>query len=66
MRIDLDPGGGQTMTTSNSNAVALSAKKWVSGDGGLKKEALQEVLEAEMTEFIGVAPSERSAYRAGY
>ncbi len=54
------------MTTSNSNAVALSAKKWVSGDGGRKKEALQEVLEAEMTEFIGVAPCERSAYRAGY
>lgn len=36
----------------------------------LMKEALQEVLEGEMSEFLGAAPSERtegrSGYRAGY
>ena len=58
------------MTTSKSNAVSLSAKEWVSGDGdlmkALMKEALQEVLEGEMTEFLGAAPSERSETRSGY
>ena len=58
------------MTTSKSNAVSLSAKEWVSGDGdlmkALMKEALQEVLEAEMSEFLGAAPSERSETRSGY
>ena len=41
------------MTTSKSNTVSLSAKEWVSGDRdlmkALMKEALQEVLEGEMT-----------------
>ena len=50
------------MTTSKSNTVSLSAKEWVSGDRDLMKtlmkEALQEVLEGEMTEFLGAAPSE--------
>lgn len=58
------------MTTSKSNAVSLSAKEWASGDGdlmkALMKEALQEVLEAEMSEFLGAAPSERSETRSGY
>ena len=58
------------MTTSKSNTVSLSAKEWVSGDRDLMKtlmkEALQEVLEAEMTEFLGAAPSERSETRSGY
>lgn len=58
------------MTTSKSNTVSLSAKEWVSGDRdlmkALMKEALQEVLEAEMTEFLGAAPSERSETRSGY
>jgi len=70
VQIDLDPWGGQTMTTSKSNTVSLSAKEWVSGDRdlmkSLMKEALQEVLEAEMTEFLGAAPSERSETRSGY
>ena len=52
------------MTTSKSNTVSLSAKEWVSGDRDLMKtlmkEALQEVLEGEMTEFLGAAPSERA------
>ena len=58
------------MTTSKSNTVSLSAKEWVSGDRDLMKtlmkEALQEVLEAEMSEFLGAAPSERSETRSGY
>ena len=58
------------MTTSKSNTVSLSAKEWVSGDRDLMKtlmkEALQEVLEGEMTEFLGAAPSERSETRSGY
>ena len=58
------------MTTSKSSTVSLSAKEWVSGDRdlmkSLMKEALQEVLEAEMTEFLGAAPSERSETRSGY
>jgi putative transposase len=70
VQIDLDPWGGQTMTTSKSNTVSLSAKEWVSGDRdlmkSLMKEALQEVLEGEMTEFLGAAPSERSETRSGY
>jgi transposase-like protein len=52
----------------------LSAKEAVAGDRdlmkALMKEALQEVLEGEMTEFLGAAPSERTegrqGYRAGY
>ncbi len=32
----------------------------------LLKEALQEVLEAEMTEFFGAEPSERTDERRGY
>ncbi|WP_065494173.1 MULTISPECIES: IS256 family transposase [Pseudomonadota] len=58
------------MTTSKSNTVSLSAKEWVLGDRdlmkSLMKEALQEMLEAEMTEFLGAAPSERSQTRSGY
>jgi transposase-like protein len=50
--------------------VSLSAKELVSGDRdlmkSLMKEALQEVLEGEMTEFLGAAPSERSETRSGY
>lgn len=58
------------MTTSKSNTVSLSVKELVSGDldlmKSLMKEALQEVLEGEMTEFLGAAPSERSETRSGY
>jgi transposase-like protein len=32
----------------------------------LMKEALQQVLEGEMTEFLGAAPCERSKTRSGY
>jgi len=32
----------------------------------LVKEALDQILQAEMTEFLGAAPGERNATRAGY
>ena len=61
------------MTTRKRNT-KLSAREAVAGDRdlmkALMKEALQEVLEGEMTEFLGAAPSERTegrqGYRAGY
>ena len=62
------------MTTRKSNTKRASTKALVSGDQDLMrtliKEALQEVLEGEMTELLGAMPSERtdqrSGYRAGY
>ena len=52
------------MTTRKRNT-KLSAREAVAGDRdlmkALMKEALQEVLEGEMTEFLGAAPSERTA-----
>ena len=61
------------MTTKERNT-KLSAAEAVAGDRDLikvlMKEALQEVLEGEMTDFLGAAPGERtesrSGYRAGY
>jgi transposase-like protein len=61
------------MTTRKRNT-KRSAVEVVAGDRdlmkALMKEALQEVLEGEMTDFLGAAPSERTegrqGYRAGY
>ena len=61
------------MTTRKRNA-KLSAVEVVAGERDLMKallkETLQEVLEGEMTEFLGAAPGERTegrnGYRAGY
>lgn len=61
------------MTMKERNT-KLSAAEAVAGDRdlikALIKEALQEVLEGEMTDFLGAAPGERtesrSGYRAGY
>ena len=61
------------MTMKERNT-KLSAAEAVAGDRdlikALMKEALQEVLEGEMTEFLGAEPGERtearSGYRAGY
>jgi hypothetical protein len=54
------------MTTKKRNT-KLSAREAVAGDRdlmkALMKEALQEVLEGEMTEFLGAAPSERTEGR---
>lgn len=60
--------------TTRKHKTKLSAVEAVTGDRdlmkALMKEALQEVLEGEMTEFLGAAPGERTAgrngYRAGY
>ena len=62
------------MTKTKRKTKSAAAKDWVASDQELMKalvrEALQEILEAEMTEQIGAAPGERSldrlAYRAGY
>src|SRR5690606_676838 len=62
------------MTTIKGNTLSGSTKALVAGDPdfmkALMKQALQEVLEAEMTEFLGASPGERSesrnGYRAGY
>lgn len=61
------------MTTRKRNT-KLSAVEAVAGERDLMKallkETLQEVLEGEMTEFLGAAPGERTegrnGYRAGY
>ena len=60
--------------TMKERSTKLSAAEAVAGDRdlikALMKEALQEVLEGEMTEFPGASSSERlesrSGYRAGY
>lgn len=62
------------MTTKKSNGLSVSVKELMADDADfmktLMKQALQEVLEAEMTEQLGAASSERSdsrnGYRAGY
>lgn len=62
------------MTTRKHKAKLVSAEELVAGDRDFLKqavkEALQEVLEGEMTELLGAAPGERTegrnGYRAGY
>src|SRR5512145_1027645 len=59
-----------TMTRTKRSTKRTSVEALVAGDRDLMKllmkEALQEVLEGEMTEFLGAAPSERSETRQGY
>lgn len=73
--IDLfNPVERATMTTIKRNTKRPLVEALVAGDRDLMKllmkEALQEVLEGEMSTFIGAAPSERTdsrqGYRAGY
>lgn len=58
------------MTTKKRNTKSLAVEAWVAGDRdlmkALMKEALQDVLEGEMSDFLGAAPSERSDSRSGY
>jgi putative transposase len=58
------------MTTTKRTALSETVKELVTGDRDLMKammkEALQEVLEAEMREILGAAPSERTDGRRGY
>ncbi|MDR5736294.1 transposase, partial [Caballeronia sp. LZ025] len=58
------------MATTKRSTNRPSAEALVAGDRdlmkALMKDALQEVLEAEMTELLGAAPNERSETRSGY
>jgi len=58
------------MTTRKVKSKLSSVEALVAGDRDLMKtlmkEALQEVLEGEMTEHLGAAPSERTEGRGGY
>jgi putative transposase len=62
------------MTTRKRNTKLMSAEALLAGDRDFLKQAvkdaLQEVLEGEMTEFLGASPGERTegrnGYRAGY
>jgi hypothetical protein len=66
----LNPERRATMTKSKEHKTRLSAVEAVAGDRdrmkALMKEALQEVLEGEMSEFLGAAPGERTESRTGY
>lgn len=56
--------------TTNKRNTKMTAKEAIAGDRDLMKallkEALQEVLEGEMSEFLGATPSERTVARQGY
>lgn len=58
------------MTTSKDRTKLSTVEALVASDRdlmkALMKEALQEVLEGEMTEFLGAAPDERTEERRGY
>ncbi len=62
------------MATTKRSTNRPPVEALVAGDRdlmkALMKDALQEVLEAEMTELLGASPNERtetrSGYRAGY
>lgn len=58
------------MTTKKDRAKRSAVEALVAGDRelmkALMKEALQEVLEGEMTEFLGASPGERTEGRNGY
>jgi len=58
------------MTTRKKHKTKLLAVEAVAGDRdlmkALMKEALQEMLEGEMSEFLGAAPGERTEGRTDY
>jgi transposase-like protein len=68
------PWKEHTMTTKKRSTKLPSVKALIANDRdlmkALMKEAIQEALEAEMSEFLGAAPGERTdgrqGYRAGY
>jgi transposase-like protein len=74
VEIDLNPVEGHTMTVRKLKAVPRRLEALVAQDRdllkALVKEALEQVLQSEMTEFLGAGPGERaegrSGYRAGY
>jgi transposase-like protein len=73
--VDLNPSvEGHTMTVRKLKAVPRRLEALVAQDRdllkALVKEALEQVLQSEMTEFLGAGPGERAegrnGYRAGY
>jgi putative transposase len=74
VEIDPNPGEGHTMTVRKLKAVPRRLEALVAQDRdllkALVKEALEQVLQSEMTEFLGAGPGERAegriGYRAGY
>jgi transposase-like protein len=58
------------MTARKKHKTRLLAVEAVAGHGdlmkALMKEALQEVLEGETSEFLGAAPGQRTESRTGY
>jgi transposase-like protein len=71
VEIDLNPSEeGHTMTERKIKAVRPRLEALVSQDRdllkALVKEALDQILQAEMTDFLGAAPGERNATRVGY
>src|SRR5215470_10527491 len=70
VEIDLYPVEGHTMTERKLKAVRPRLEALVAQDRdllkALVKEALDQILQAEMTEFLGAAPGERNGSRLGY
>ena len=70
--VEIDPplAKGHTMTVRKLKAVPRRLEALVAQDQdllkALVKEALDQMLQAEMTEFLGAAPGERAAGRGGY
>lgn len=64
------PGKESTKATSKHKSKLNRTEALIAGDRDLMKsllkEALQEVLEGELTEFLGASPSERTEGRQGY
>jgi putative transposase len=62
--------GGHTLTERKLKAVRPRLEALVAQARdllkALVKEALDQILQAEMTDFLGAAPGERSTARAGY
>lgn len=71
VEIDLYPSRkGHTMTVRKLKAVKPRIEGLVSADRDLMKalvkEAVDQILQTEMTEFLGAAPGERTEGRGGY
>jgi len=70
--VEIDPPlvKGHTMTVRKLKAVPARLETLVEQDKDLLKcliqEALQQVLQTEMTDFLGAGPGERSEGRSGY
>lgn len=70
--VEIDPplAKGHTMTVRKLKAVPARLETLVAQDKDLLKaliqEALQQVLQTEMTEFLGAGPGERTEGRGGY